>query len=340
MVALWLVGCGAPKAAKECRPADCDDGNVCTSDVCTEGECAYTDLPIDLTPEGLCSIGTCDPVLGVQRRAVSTDDANACTVDACDPRAGVSHTPVPVDDGDPLTTDACDPATGTITHRCSDTVTSILPRNPGADAGAYPAPGWYSDDTRANGSVAVDRTLGAPAGFGCTSAMLTTGASTTPGPSADKAQLISFAKAGVELSSITTIGYWSLRSSTSTGGPIIALSLNVSITGPSVPTGFATLVFEPYRQSGGPSAIQLDVWQRWNATATTPGDGLWWTNRIANGPAPGTPGSQSNPQPWAAFQALYPGAKVLGYGFNVGSANPNMVVGGDGLVFGDVTTDF
>jgi hypothetical protein len=218
---------------------------------------------------------------------------------------------------------------------CSDTVTTIQPGNPGSSPNAYPAQGWWSDDTRANGTVVVDTSLGVPVGFGCTSASFTTGAS-TPSPSADKAQLINFALAGAPLATIDVVSFWAFRSSASTGGPAIDLSLNVSITGASVPTGYATLVYEPYNQSGGMAAIHDDVWQPWNATATSVGDGLWWTNKIANG----NPGSQASPQPWSSFQALYADALVHGYGFDIGSANPNMVVGGDGLVFGATTTDF
>ncbi len=40
------------------------------------------------------------------------------------------------------------------------------------------------------------------------------------------------------------------------------------------------------------------------------------------------------------MQALYPDATVLGYGFNLGSNNPNLIVAGDGLTFGGTTTDF
>ena len=226
-----------------------------------------------------------------------------------------------------------------LTDLCTDTVTGILPGNPGASASAYPAAGWWSDDTRANGTVTVDVTIIPPTGFGCRSARLVTGASTAS-PSADKAQLISFAQAGVSLASITTIGYWAYRASASTGDPAIDLALNVSVTGATVPGGFATLVYEPYHQSGGNAGIQVDTWQRWDATATTAGDGRWWTSKIANGPSPGTPGSQSNPQAWTAFQALYSDALVHGYGLNLGSVNPNMIVAGDGLVFGTITTDF
>jgi hypothetical protein len=222
---------------------------------------------------------------------------------------------------------------------CAGSVMTIQPGNPGASPSSYPAPGWWSDDTRANGMVAIDGRFAAPPGLGCTAAVLTTGA-TTSSPSADKAQLISYQRAGTLLSSITSISYWAYRASSSTGGPAIALSLNVSITGSTVPGGSAILVYEPYHQSGGTPAIELDTWQRWDATATTPGNGRWWTSRIPNGGSPAMPGSQDNPQPWAAFQALYSDAKVLGYGFNIGSFNPNMVVAGDGLTFGSTTTDF
>ncbi|CAN5180072.1 hypothetical protein BH11MYX1_BH11MYX1_23040 [soil metagenome] len=219
---------------------------------------------------------------------------------------------------------------------CTDTVTVIQPHNPGSDPAAYPALGWWSDDTRTNGTVAVDKLLGVPAGFGCTSAHFTTG-DATGSPLQDKAQLISFSQTGVPLSTIQTIGYWAYRSSASTGGPATHLALNVTVTGSSVlPAGFATLVYEPYNQSGGGAGITNDTWQHWDATATTPGDGVWWTTKIAN-PAPG---SQANPQPWATFQVLYSNAAVLGFGFNLGSNNPNMIVAGDGLVFGTTTTDF
>ncbi len=226
-------------------------------------------------------------------------------------------------------------AVDSLTGQCTDTVTSVMTGNPGSMASDYPAAGWWLDDTRANGAVTIDVSLGVPTGFGCKSVKLITGASTAS-PSADKAQLVTFAKSGTALSTITTISYWAYRSSSSTGNAAIDLALNVSISGSTVPSGFAYLVYEPYQQSGSNAAILNDTWQQWNATATTPGDGVWWTSKIPNG----TAGSQANPIPWAAFQALYPDAKVHAYGFNLGSVNPNMIVGGDGLVFGTTTTDF
>lgn len=217
----------------------------------------------------------------------------------------------------------------------TDTVSVLNPGTPGTDPSDYPAPGWWLDDTRAHGMVTVDDALGAPPGFGCRSARLVTGDSTAS-PSADKAQLLSFEQHGAALSTINTISYWAFRSSASTGGAPVDLALNVSITGATVPGNFATLTYEPYFQSTGNTGVMSNVWQHWDATATTAGDGLWWTTKIPNG----TPGSQSMPQPWAAFQALYSDAKVHGYGFNLGSFNPNMVTAGDGLVFGTTTTNF
>ena len=213
---------------------------------------------------------------------------------------------------------------------CLDSVSTVQTGAPEA----VPATGWWTDDTRSNGSVAVNADLGAPVGLGCRSAKLTTGEA-TGSPLQDKAQLFSFELAGTPLSSIDTISYWANKSAASTGGSAINLALNVSVTGSSVPTGFATLVYEPYQQSGGQAAIQVGVWQQWDATATTPGDGEWWTSKIPSGP-----GSQGQPMPWAQFQALFSDANIMGYGFNLGSNNPNTTVAGDGLVFGSAFTDF
>jgi hypothetical protein len=104
-----------------------------------------------------------------------------------------------------------------------------------------------SDDTRANGTVVVDTSLSVPVGFGCTSVSFTTGAS-TPSPSTDKAQLINFALAE-RLVTIYVVSFWAFRSFASVGGPAIDLSLNVSITGASVP-GYAVRAVQPERRHG------------------------------------------------------------------------------------------
>ncbi len=197
-----------------------------------------------------------------------------------------------------------------------------------------PAPptGWWNADTRLFGTVAVNSNLGAPVGFGCKSAELITGNDNSQG----KAQLFNYEQYGTPLGDIDEISYWAKKSSASTGGAATHLALNVVIVGPGVgPQNYAFLVYEPYNQSGSQAAIQLDTWQHWDATATTPGDGRWWSSKIASGP-----GSQGAPITWADFQTLYPTAEIAGYGFNLGSYNPNTIVAGDGLKFGSVTTNF
>lgn len=48
-----------------CVSVDCDDGDMCTMDVCTDGACSHP--------------------------AVSCDDGDACTTDSCDPSTGCAH---------------------------------------------------------------------------------------------------------------------------------------------------------------------------------------------------------------------------------------------------------
>jgi len=209
-----------------------------------------------------------------------------------------------------------------------------------------PVPGWFSADTRSTGNVTVNATLGAPVGFGCNSAVMMTGATLSP-PNAsgqDKAQLFSFAKFGNTFASAGPVSYWAKRSSLSLSAAA-NMSLNLQLFGTAgfapgctVTPGlgcFATLVYEPYNQSGGQAAITNDVWQFWNATDTTPGNGVWWSSKITSGA-----GSQGLPQPFSFFQSLYSDATLGGYGFNVGSFNPDMVVAADGLTLGGTTTDF
>lgn len=209
-----------------------------------------------------------------------------------------------------------------------------------------PVEGWYSADTRSTGNVTVNDWFGAPTGLGCYSAVMTTGDTLSPpNPTGqDKAQLYSFAQQGTALAGIDDVSYWAYRSSASLSAAA-NMSLNVQLYGTAgfapgctVTPGlgcFTTLVYEPYQQSGGQGAIVDDTWQFWNATDATAGNGLWWSTKITSGP-----GSQASPQPWSYFQGLHSDAVLGGYGFNVGSFNPNMIVAADGLTLGATTTDF
>jgi len=68
--------------------ADCNDNNVCTTDVCSGGTCTHTNI--------------------------SCDDANACTTDTCNAVTGCAHTAIVCSDGVSCTTDSCNPATGCV----------------------------------------------------------------------------------------------------------------------------------------------------------------------------------------------------------------------------------
>ena len=101
-----LVALGAPWACTlepyplpDCHPGQCNDGNVCTVDICDEqlGECLF-----EPAAEGVdCSVDG-DVCNGVER----CDGLGRC----------MSGEAVDSDDGDPCTADACDPLTGVVTH--------------------------------------------------------------------------------------------------------------------------------------------------------------------------------------------------------------------------------
>ncbi len=135
-------GDGADGSDVECTgAAECDDGNACTDDACSDGECVYTnnENPCDdgqaCSESDICSDGVCAGT------AVGCDDGNPCTTDSCDDDSGCVfiHNTAPCDDGDvctlgdrcadgscrggdaiecedgnPCTDDACDPASGCV----------------------------------------------------------------------------------------------------------------------------------------------------------------------------------------------------------------------------------
>ncbi|MFQ5590699.1 MAG: hypothetical protein ACE5HE_06035 [Phycisphaerae bacterium] len=66
--------------------ADCDDGNVCTDDVCLPDETCSN------TPNYNDVVFCCDPLTGA---LTTIDDGNECTSDTCNPDGSVDHTPTP-----------------------------------------------------------------------------------------------------------------------------------------------------------------------------------------------------------------------------------------------------
>ena len=123
-------------------PVDCDDGNLCTDDVCTSsGGCSHEPrLCEDGNP---CTTDSCDPTTGACAYDVVTggpcsdgnlcttgdtcvfdavsgestcqgtplcNDGNACTDDFCDPSTGIcSNDPYDCNDGNPCTVEFCTP---------------------------------------------------------------------------------------------------------------------------------------------------------------------------------------------------------------------------------------
>ncbi len=96
----------------------CDDGDPCTSDACTDGQCAHApasgascDDGDGCTGKDVCTKGLCAGVPTV------CDDGDACTLgESCLAISGtgvcVAGTPKTCDDGLPCTADSCDTLTG------------------------------------------------------------------------------------------------------------------------------------------------------------------------------------------------------------------------------------
>jgi hypothetical protein len=94
---------------------DCDDGDVCTEDVCDVFfGCAYAPAAGPCEDGDACTAGdTCSGGICLSGGPTDCDDGNDCTDDACASATGCSHVPTATcDDGDPCTDDVCDVALG------------------------------------------------------------------------------------------------------------------------------------------------------------------------------------------------------------------------------------
>ena len=105
---------GADTPPRFCEPADCDDGDPCTEDMCKEGfGCQH--LPKTCDDGDGCTDDACDPDTGeCVHGAVACDDDNLCTEELCDPAEGCVYTTITCDDGDPCTSDGCTPDGGCV----------------------------------------------------------------------------------------------------------------------------------------------------------------------------------------------------------------------------------
>ncbi len=94
----------------------CDDGNVCTVDLCDPGSgCLNDPLALECDDGNPCTTDSCDPALGCQQTPVSApcDDGNACTsLDSCQEGVCVSGGELACNDDNPCTDDSCDAQLG------------------------------------------------------------------------------------------------------------------------------------------------------------------------------------------------------------------------------------
>jgi hypothetical protein len=98
-----------------CVPANCDDGDPCTSDVCVLGSCRhFQGLVCD--DANLCTADFCQPGTGACTHTVVVvcNDNNACTTEACNPATGTCQTTgnTSCNDSNLCTSEACNPSTG------------------------------------------------------------------------------------------------------------------------------------------------------------------------------------------------------------------------------------
>jgi hypothetical protein len=214
---------------------------------------------------------------------------------------------------------------------------------------------WFREDTRTGGSVTLASHFGAPdtpegeADLGSGSLVLTTNAKNFA-----KAQLINHSMAGTPVSDVQELTYWTYQSAddanppgaTGSANDNASYQLQVDIDGDLNTTGdFVNLVYETYwndTEGNDPQQpLAPGVWQYWNAT-----EGDWWASKPITCDD-FTLGAGSGGPPFtrpSEIGAECPSAVVVGIGVNVGSYNPNHIVGVDGVSFtssaDDVTWNF
>lgn len=131
-----------------------------------------------------------------------------------------------------------------------------------------------------------------------------------------KQQHLETQQQGIPIADVSSMSYWTYKHAT-TGSPVQVASINMEITSPTVP--YATLVFEPvYNTPQGP--LVTGQWQHWDAYFG--GNAIWWSTRVL----PGAPMVCAFDcfVTWNTIVAANPGAKIISYGINQGTGNPNI----------------
>ncbi|MBM4345754.1 MAG: hypothetical protein FJ100_20465, partial [Deltaproteobacteria bacterium] len=114
--------------------ANCDDGNVCTTDDCNATTCVYTANTLACDDGNKCTTGDkCAASKCLAGGPTNCDDGTACTADTCAAATGCANKAVTCDDANTCTTDSCDKVKSCVftnnTLGCSDnsacTVTDV-----------------------------------------------------------------------------------------------------------------------------------------------------------------------------------------------------------------------
>ncbi len=107
---------GEDVAPPPCTTADCDDGNVCTDDLCVPAiGCQHSNNTSICSDGSACTVGDgCQGGVCLAGSLTNCDDGDACTVDSCDAASGCQHSAsaATCDDGNVCTDDSCDAASG------------------------------------------------------------------------------------------------------------------------------------------------------------------------------------------------------------------------------------
>eukprot|EP00026_Physarum_polycephalum_P000817 Phypoly_transcript_00818.p1 GENE.Phypoly_transcript_00818~~Phypoly_transcript_00818.p1 ORF type:complete len:1263 (+),score=126.45 Phypoly_transcript_00818:119-3907(+) len=104
----------------------CDDGNLCTTDLCSvrdSPDVSCQHIKVNCTAPDKCNNADCDPATGTCKTTpVSCDDNDACTIDSCSPTLGCQHTLNSCNDNNKCTVDSCNKVTGcsNVAISCND----------------------------------------------------------------------------------------------------------------------------------------------------------------------------------------------------------------------------
>ncbi len=190
--------------------------------------------------------------------------------------------------------------------------------------------GWSTNDTTGAGAVTFNNDTTAPGDPHNGALQLTTGLS----PS-DKAQY--YHGASDPLAGLTDASYYTKQNAPAGIVADPAYHLVTFLNGGT--SGFTTLVFEPYQNTGnnGNAALIPGTWQKWDVA-----QGLFWSTRTvtcSSGTIVGTPGGPAS-YTLAQINTICPSALVAAFGVDIGSNNLGYNVEADLVNFNGATYNF